>query len=269
MHEHAGRQHQIGVGQHRAHPKGPRHLVDPGVDRGDPAAEGAPGKSRARGAHRLALAHPTEEDLGHAELDLDLGQIVERGQHGVVVDAGADVDAADADHAGERRLHRAVGELLAGAVEPRLGPEKGRLELVHGRLRDGVVGAQPRRAIERQLGLAQRRLGLGDGRLLGLVVDAHQDGARLDPLAGREGDRGDPTRGQGDDVDRLPGERRADRFDPLADGSGLGRGERHRHRVRPAPDRRRGLAVGLQPMVDEAAGAERHRDDHGDRELSG
>ena len=44
------------------------------------------------------------------ELDLDLAQIVERGQHGVVVDPGADVDLAQPDDAAERRPHGAVGE---------------------------------------------------------------------------------------------------------------------------------------------------------------
>ena len=121
VHEHAGRQDQVGIGEDGAHPKGARHLADPGVDGGDTATEGPPGKSRARGAHRLPLAHPAEEDLGHAELDLDLGQIVERGQHGLVVDAGADVDPPDADHAGERRLHSTVGELLPRTIEPRAG----------------------------------------------------------------------------------------------------------------------------------------------------
>ena len=148
-------------------------------------------------------------------------------------------------------------------------PSKRRLKLVHGRLRDGIVGAQLRRPVQRQLGLAQRSLRFGHRRLLGLVVDANQDGARLDPLARRERDLGDPARGQWDDVDGLAGQRRADRFDPLPDRSGLGRGERHRHGVRAAPHSRRGLAVGLHPMVDEAAGAERPRDDQGDRELRG
>ena len=112
VHEHAGRQLQLGIGQHGAHPEGARHLADAAVDGRDLAGEGLARKGGAGGLDELVLPHPAEEDLRHAELDLDLGEVVERGQHGLVVDPCADVDAADADDAGERRPHGAIGELL-------------------------------------------------------------------------------------------------------------------------------------------------------------
>ena len=213
------------MGNDGAHPKGTRNLTDPGVDRGDPAAEGAARERRAHRGYRLAGAHPAEVDLRHAELDLDLGQIVERGQHGIVVDASAEVDPTHADHPGERRLDGAIGQPLAGAIDTGTGAQIGRLKLVHGRLRDGVVGPQLLRPFQRQFGFAQRCLRLGDGRPLCLVVEAHEHRTRLDPLARAERDLRDPAGSQRHDVHGLAGERAADRLDALAQGAGFNGGD--------------------------------------------
>ena len=267
MHEHAGGQREIRVRQHGADAKGARYLADPGIDRSDLAAEGAPRECGARGGCRLARAYLPEEQLGHAELDLDLGQIVERGQHGIVVDAGAEIDPAHAGHPGERRLDGAIGQPLARRIDARAGAGISRLELVHGRLGDGVVRPQLLGPLQRQLGLAQPRLRLGDRRALRLVVETHEHRARLDPLARAERDLRHPAGGERDDVHGLAGERGADRLDALAQGAGFGNGDLDRYRVRPAIDRGLGFAVGLGAMIEEPAGGDGHHEDCRDRGL--
>ncbi len=221
----------------------------------------------AGGLDELILPHPAEEDLRHAELDLDLGEVVEGGQQGLVVDPCADVDAADADDAGERRPHGAIGKLLLRCIEPGVGAEIGGLQLVDGRLGDGVVGPELARPIERQLGLAQHRPRLGDRGLLGLVVEPDQDRARLDPLARPERDLGDPARAQRDDVDRLARERRAHRLDPLADRAELGRGDLDRDGAGAPPHRGRRLAVDPLLMIGHGAADDGQQQGRTDREL--
>ena len=267
MHEHAGRQLQVGIGQHRAHAEGARHLADPAVDGGDGAREGPAGIGRGRGLDQLIRPHPAEKDLRHAELDLDLDEIVEGGQHGLVVDPGPDVDAANPHDAGERRAHGAVGELLLGCIQPGTGAEIGGFQLVDGRLGDGVVGPELARPFERQLGLAQRGLRLGDRGLLGLVVETDQDRALRDMLARPERDLGHPARAQRHDVDRLAGQRRADRLDPLADRAELRRADLDRDGARSPAHRRRGLAVDPVLMIGHGAAADRQQQGPPDREL--
>ena len=182
VHEHAGWQAGVGIGQDGAHPEGARHGVDPGVDRRDLAGEALIAERRRSSRSTVWPGRiGPKKSSGTANSSSITDEVVERGQDGVVVDAGADIDLPQSDHAGERRAHGAVGEPRARAVEARPGAVERRLQLVDGGLRDGVVAAQLRGPLVGQIGLAQRSARLGDLGLLDLVVEADQDGARRRP----------------------------------------------------------------------------------------
>ena len=204
----------------------------------------------AGGADRLIRPHPAEEDLRHAELDLDLGEVVERGQHGLVVDPGADVDPADADDAGERRPHGAIGELLSAPHRAALGADDRPPRSSSTVAWATVLLVRSLRA-RSSASSASRSVARASATAACSIWSSRR--TRTAPAStrspGRERDLGDPARAQRDDVDRLARERRADRLDPLADRAGVGRGDLDRDGAGAPPHRGRRLAVDPLLMI--------------------
>ena len=138
MHEHAGRQRIVRVGDDGAGLEGARDRIDPAVDRLDRAGEAAAGEGGGERDDVLARCDAGVESFGQREFDLDERQIVERRHRVAILDARAEINAREADDAGKRRGDGAVAQPPGGAVTVGLCGCQLHHQLVDGGLGNGT-----------------------------------------------------------------------------------------------------------------------------------